>query len=363
MWWVLVGPAGLGQGRPTALQPASLALDSMELQPTNPPRDARAPRERRERPHYSCRCFPAYVKARATWDRQQGGQAIPDEENSEAAAQAVDAMFKSAAPPFADGIEGSGVCAHMLDPDDDHTADAPWLGCNEADVTSECPEETVMHTRSCTEINALWNYLWPGGVSMLGWLIAPGTQHECAWVHDAQSVNGDPCPGGDVYNQTSASIGTTLSWQLQIGRPMHNEVIISGDTFVQQLPSAIGAFVIVDCALYNQSWEPMEACLADDAPTRQELIDGARHMQASYQAAFPSAGAPVIVSYVGSGFELVPDGELRHEGDQEGTQAERDRWRAAYAKLMGRVRAAARQAGAELAERALSSSRPGREVR
>ena len=361
MWWVLVGPADVGQGRPTALQPTGLALGSTEVQPTNPPRDDRAPRERRERPHYSCRCFPAYVKARATWDRQQGGGTrLP----AEAAAQAVDAMFKSAAPPFADGIEGSGVCAHMLDPDDDHTADAPWLGCNEADVTSECPEETVMHTRSCSEINALWNYLWPGGVSMLGWLIAPGTQHECAWVHDAQSVNGDPCPGGDVYNQTSASIGTTLSWQLQIGRPMHNEVIISGDTFVQQLPSAIGAFVIVDCALYNQSWEPVEACLADDAPTRQELVDGARHMQASYQASFPSAGAPVIVSYVGSGFELVPDGELRHEGDQEGTQAERDRWRAAYAKLMGRVRAAARQAGAELVGRTGGgglSSRTGRE--
>ena len=132
-----------------------------------------------------------------------------------------------------------------------------------------------MHTRSCTEINALWKYLWPGGVSMLGWLMAPRIPHECAWVHDAQSVNGDPCPGGDAYHQASASIGTTLSWQLQIGRPMHNEVIISGDTFVQQLPSAIGAFVIVDCALYNQSWKPMMACLADDAPTRQDLVDGA----------------------------------------------------------------------------------------
>jgi len=359
MWWVVAGPADLGQGRPTALQ------FTTELQPTNPPRDDGAPRERRERPHYSCRCFPAYVKARATWDRQQGGQAVP----AEAAAQAVDAMFKSAAPPFADGIEGSGVCVHLLDPDDDHTADAPWLGCNEADVTSECPEDTVMHTRSCTEINALWKYLWPGGVSMLGWLMAPGIQHECAWAHDAQSVNGDPCPGGDVYNQASASIGTTLSWQLQIGRPMHNEVIISGDTFVQQLPSAIGAFVIVDCALYNQSWKPMMACLADDAPTRQDLVDGARHMQSSYQRAFPSAAAPVIVSFVGSGFELVPDGELRHEGDREDAQAELDRWRAAYAKLMGamgRVRAAARQAGAELAaadeQEGALSSRTGREA-
>ena len=88
------------------------------------------------------------------------------------------------------------MCVHLLDPDDDHTADAPWLGCNEADATSECPEETTLHTRSCTEINALWKYLWPEGVSMLGWLMAPRTPHECAWVHDAQSVNGDPCPGG-----------------------------------------------------------------------------------------------------------------------------------------------------------------------
>ena len=117
---------------------------------------------------------------------------------------------------------------------------------------------------------------------------------------------------------------------------------------MQQLPSAIGAFVIVDCALYNQSWKPMEACLADDAPTRQDLVDGARHMQSSYQRAFPSAGAPAIVSFTGSGFELVPDSELRHEDGQEGAEAERGRWRAAYAKLMGRVRAAARQAGAEL---------------
>ena len=338
--------AGLGLGQPGALQPASLATGSPELQLTNPPHDATAPRQRRERPHYSCRCFPAYVKARATWDRQRGGgQAVPAEA---AAAEAIDATFKSAAPPFADGIGGSGLCVHLLDPDDDHTADAPWLGCNEADATSECPEETTLHTRSCTEINALWKYLWPEGVSMLGWLMAPRTPHECAWVHDAQSVNGDPCPGGDAYHQASASIGTTLSWQLQIGRPMHNEVIISGDTFVQQLPSAIGAFVIVDCALYNQSWKPMQACLADDAPTRRDLVDGARHMRSSYQRAFPSAGAPAIVSFTGSGFELVPDGELRHEGGQEGAEAERDRWRAAYAKLMGRVRAAARRhAGAE----------------
>jgi hypothetical protein len=53
------------------------------------------------------------------------------------------------------------------------------------------------------------------------------------------------------------------------------------------------------------------------------------------------------VSFTGSGFELVPDGELRHEGREAGAEAERDRWRAAYAKLMGRVRAAARQAGAQ----------------
>ena len=112
--------AGLGLGQPGALQPASLVTGSPELQLTNPPRDAAAPRQRRERPHYSCRCFPAYVKARATWDRQRGGQAVPAEA---AAAEAVDAMFKSAAPPFADGIEGSGVCVHLLDPEGRDIAD------------------------------------------------------------------------------------------------------------------------------------------------------------------------------------------------------------------------------------------------
>ena len=174
---------------------------------------------------------------------------------------------------------------------------------------------------------------------MLGWLMAPDTQHECAWAHDAASNNGNPCPadGRDVDGSVSASIGTTLGWQVNSGVPVHNEVIISGDTFVQQLPSAIGAFVIVDCAMYNQSWEPMQSCLRDP-PTRQDLVDGARHMQSSYQKAFPWTRVPVIVSFTGSGFELVPEREGRHEGDQEYEQAERERWRAAYSKQVGRLR-------------------------
>ena len=245
MWSVLVGLAVLGPVRLGALQPVDPALDRFSLPALQLPNRSRDDNNRlRERAHYSCRCFPAYVKARATWDHQrldyssQGGDARPSvwelapsaqatwtcgagQRNADASeclaavvaatsgaangiklvdtatvppgcsyshvsgvavfnsgtgqvgsekgnyqlvctpfddvtdAEAFDAMFHSAAPPFAEGIGGSGVCAHMLDPDDDHTADAPWLGCNEADVTSECPEITVLHTRSCTEINAL----------------------------------------------------------------------------------------------------------------------------------------------------------------------------------------------------------------
>ena len=84
MWSVLVGLAVLGPVRLGALQPVDPALDRFSLPALQLPNRSRDDNNRlRERAHYSCRCFPAYVKARATWDHQrldyspQGGDARP----------------------------------------------------------------------------------------------------------------------------------------------------------------------------------------------------------------------------------------------------------------------------------------------
>ncbi len=309
----------------------------------------------RERPHYPCRCFPAYVEARAAWDRRSARlHNVSSNADSKAAAEDASKRFQSATPPYSDRMGGSGVCLHILDPDDDHTEDAPWLGCVEDDETTECPDDTALHTRSCAEINARWNYLWPLAPP-LGWIMAPYAEHECAWVRDAGSNKGDPCPQGghDVPNKVSTSVGKVLEWQEKRGTPIHNEVIVRGNTFVRELPWAIAAFFVVDCAKYNQSWKPMLRCFGEGAPTYQELVDGARHMQSSYQRAFPFRSAPAIVSFNGEGFEPVLDDAVDSSGRAADyapgrKHAAHERWRAAYAKSMGQLRDMARIASAEL---------------
>ncbi len=290
-------------------------------------------------PTYPCRCFPAYARAQASWAGQSNFKSA-----TEQTAKRIDEAFKTALRPFAAGINGSGVCAHMIDWGDGHSADAPWLGCNDADESdvSLCPPWTELHSTSCSAINALWPFVWEDGESPVGWIIAPHMQHACAFPGDGNTrLPGNRC--NDPAAQKS--IGAALEQQFDRGVPLHNEVIFSGETFLLGLPSAIDAFFVVDCTKYlplvlktgRLIVGRLHRGICEHQMPFEEMVEAAHGLQQLYLRAFPSMRPPPILSYTGSSFEEVPVLGAAVLGKCE-TQKKKRQQRAALESVFRRIR-------------------------
>ena len=260
-----------------------------------------------------------------------------DGKRVQSVAQRINDAFLSAAPPFADGIAGSGVCVHMLDPDDMHSPDAPWLGCDETDQFSECPAWASLHSRSCSAVNAKWPYLWPGG-DVVGWTFAPDLQVACAYYVDGGT--GQKAGVCEKPRHRLDSVGAALSVDIARGVPTHNEIVVAGDTWMARLPSAIESFVIVDCSLYNQSW-PMFGCSGKSV---QDAVDSARHLRSFYRQKYPFSPVPPLIRFTGASFELVADDQYQPGPPHEARARQRNSWTRAVKQMRKR---------SEMAERAL----------
>lgn len=221
------------------------------------------------RPHFPCRCFDSFAKARDTWNvsesrwRRQGalGAVEPQVQRflqARAAAQ-INRSFHAAAPPYADGISGSGVCLHLLDPDDAHDASHAWLGCTRLDGGACRAKHAWLHSRSCAVVNKQQPYVWEMGEIPVGWIISPRVPFQCAHAYDAGSAIGKtPCRRFSVQSIASILLAPR---DVRMHNKRHNEVIIGGDVFMQALPRAIQAKVCYPIA-----------CAASPASSRLPLI-------------------------------------------------------------------------------------------
>ena len=317
-----------------------------------------------------CRCFPGYERMKQAWQVQAwvtSDLMVAGKTSSlDAVVADVNERFHAAKAPYGDGIEGSGVCLHLVDTRDVHnnaktlneSASKPWwLACNATvpridERQPACDAGAAshsllkpwappllpsynMHHRSCAMMNTAHPDVWADGQTAwgFGFLVSPATRAKCAFAMDGASASFfNPCnftANQRHKDQQFTQVGSALLRHEEMRRnsdpriwkmpSFHNEVVLDGEVFLSSLPWIIQAIVVLDCeanfarnvsqcgGAYQGDWQPR---LNPGAEKRRDITQRALGFASRYHAQFVKvfpwmANLVPLLMYNGAGFEQV----------------------------------------------------------
>lgn len=304
------------------------------------------PSSRSERTVFPCRCIHGYDSLQNSWSMQQHSvhfQGKLDTGLATAVEARVNHQFRST-PPYTAHIDGSGVCVHLIDPDDFFNWDGTnaarwtpeahptvglnqwWLACNPNAKPSptSCPraDSLEMQHRGCSVVNIDHPTVWGDGEKgdAVGYVMSHSTRIACAYPQDGASSNAPNA--GIACKPRSANKFKPSYWAvsdaLKLATPgMHNEIVIHGENFLFGLPWIVEAFVIINCS--SPLGQKMQRQCDSGNSDFRKLLRRVTRMRTDFVRAFPwvEAGVPILV-YNGTSFAQVDQDGL-HKGARPST--------------------------------------------